>query len=174
MTSASTPKLHADEVRQLVEEHQAGIWRYLRSLGCEANLAEDITQDTFLSVLEKPFQQYSPAATAAWLRRVAYNRFITIRRRAGKVTAVEDIESLNAEWSNFAEDDGGEELLVALRECLRGLSERARRALRMRFGDKASRASIAADLEITEHGAKNLMQRAKKRLRECMESKLKS
>ena len=44
----------------------------------------------------------------------------------------------------------------------------------MRFGDKASRASIAADLEITEHGAKNLMQRAKKRLRECMESKLKS
>ena len=172
MTSASTPKLLADEVRRLVEDHQAGVWRYLRSLGCEANLAEDITQDTFLSVLEKPFQQYSSAATAAWLRRVAYNRFITIRRRAGKVTAVEDIESLNVEWTRLAEDDGGEELLSALRECLRGLSERARRALQMRFGAKASRTSIAADLEITEHGAKNLMQRAKKRLRECVESKL--
>jgi RNA polymerase sigma-70 factor (ECF subfamily) len=31
---------------------------------------------------------------------------------------------------------------------------------------------IARSLEITEHGAKNLMQRAKKQLRQCVEGKM--
>jgi RNA polymerase sigma-70 factor (ECF subfamily) len=43
----------------------------------------------------------------------------------------------------------------------------------MRFADEASREEIAAALGISEHGAKNLMQRAKHQLRECVESKLK-
>ena len=172
MTSASTPPLNAEEVRELVETHQTGVWRYLRALGCEPSLADDITQDTFLSVLQKPFQQYSPAATAAYLRRVAYNRFVTLHRRTGKVTTVEDVEQLDADWSHMVDPDGGEELLGALQECLEGLSKRARRALEMRFGEKESRANIAAALEITEHGAKNLMQRAKQKLRVCIENKI--
>lgn len=172
MTSASTPPLNAEEVRELVETHQTGIWRYLRALGCEPSLADDITQDTFLSVLQKPFQQYSQAATAAYLRRVAYNRFVTLHRRSGKVTSVEDIEQLDADWSKMVDGDGGEDLLLALRECLTGLTERAQRALELRFRERASRAEIAADLGITEHGAKNLMQRAKQRLRGCIETKM--
>jgi RNA polymerase sigma-70 factor (ECF subfamily) len=42
----------------------------------------------------------------------------------------------------------------------------------MRFRGESSREEIAAALEITEHGAKNLMQRAKQQLRECIENKL--
>lgn len=52
---------------RLIEAHQAGIWRYLRALGCDASQAEDLTQETFLAVLQKPFQDYNPAATAAYL-----------------------------------------------------------------------------------------------------------
>ena len=174
MTSASTPPLNAEEVRELVETHQSGIWRYLRALGCEPSLADDITQDTFLSVLQKPFQQYNKSATAAYLRRVAYNRFITLHRRSGKVTSVEDIEQLDADWSQMVDEDGGEHMLTALRDCLQRLSKRARRALEMRFGKKESRANIASDLGITEHGAKNLMQRAKQKLRTCIETKTRS
>lgn len=174
MTSASTPPLSAAEVRELVQQHQAGVWRYLRALGCEPSLADDITQDTFLTVLQKPFQQYSQAATAAYLRRVAYNRFVTLHRRNGKVTSVEDVEQLDVDWSRMADEDGGEELLAALKTCLEGISERARRALQLRFESSESRANIAADLGISEHGAKNLMQRAKQRLRNCIETKLKS
>jgi RNA polymerase sigma-70 factor (ECF subfamily) len=43
----------------------------------------------------------------------------------------------------------------------------------MRFRDDHSRADIAKALEITEHGAKNLMQRAKQQLKECIENKIK-
>src|SRR4029453_2084719 len=49
----------------------------------------------------------------------------------------------------------------------------ARMALEMRFRDNSSRDAIAAALEITDHGAKNLMQRAKHQLRECIQKKMK-
>jgi RNA polymerase sigma-70 factor, ECF subfamily len=157
----------------LIQTYQVGIWRYLRALGCDAAQAEDLTQETFLSVLQKPFQDMGPLATSAYLRKVAYNLFISQQRRAGKVTAVESVEELDRTWANWAGNDDGETLMDALRDCLKGISERARLALEMRFRDDSSREAIAAVLEITEHGAKNLMQRAKQQLRACIESKLK-
>ena len=173
MKAASTPDSTAFDPVRLIEDHQAGVWRYLRALGCEPNLAEDLTQDTFLAVLQRPFEDYSTAATAAYLRRTAYNALVSFQRRNKKVTTVENIEELNQTWERWAGQDNGEELLDALQRCLATLGNRARLALELRFRERASRESIAAALEISEHGAKNLMQRAKKKLRECIESKLK-
>ncbi len=134
--------------------------------------ADDLTQETFLAVLQRPFHDYNAAATAAYLRRVAYNRFISARRRSGRMILVEQIEEIDQAWTRLVSDDQGEAMLEALRSCLDRLTDRARMALEMRFRDRSSRLEIAAALEITEHGAKNLMQRAKKQLRVCIEDKL--
>jgi RNA polymerase sigma-70 factor (ECF subfamily) len=112
------------------------------------------------------------------LRKTAFNLFISQMRRSGKVTAVGDVEELDRTWSAWTAanqaGDQGEAMLDALRDCLQGLTSRARMALEMRFRETSSRAEIAAALEITEHGAKNLMQRAKHQLRECIDKKLKT
>jgi RNA polymerase sigma-70 factor (ECF subfamily) len=159
---------------RLIEEHQAGVWRYLRALGCEASQAEDLTQEVFIAVLQRPFQDYNSAATAAYLRRTAYNMFISDQRRNGRMIAVEELEVVDTRWVELAGSDNGDGLLESLRDCLQGLSARARRALELRFHERETRATIADALEITEHGAKNLMQRAKKQLRECIENKMAS
>jgi len=172
MKSASVPETPAFDPVHLVAEHQAGVWRYLRTLGCDSSLAEDLTQETFLAVFQRPFQDYNRSATASYLRRTAHNLYVSLQRRAGKITTVEDIELLDQSWHRWAAEDNGEAVLAALRECLEKLSGRARLALQLRFRDRESRANIAAALEITEHGAKNLMQRAKQKLRACIESKL--
>jgi RNA polymerase sigma-70 factor (ECF subfamily) len=52
------------------------------------------------------------------------------------------------------------------------LTERAQLALRMRFAEDASRVEIGQALGISDHGARNLMQRAKQQLRQCVEEKL--
>lgn len=158
---------------RLIHDFQAGLWRYLRVLGCDAALADDLTQEAFLQILQKPFQDINPASTSAYLRKVAFNLFISHRRRSGKVMAVDNVEELDRTWAQWAGNDNGEGLLDTLRECLQGISSRARRALEMRFREQSSRAEIAAELTITEHGAKNLMQRAKQQLRDCLEGKLK-
>lgn len=157
---------------QLIACHQAGVWRYLRALGCDACLADDLTQETFLEVMRRPFVHYNDNATGAYLRRVAHNLFITVRRRAGKVVYTEKADEFEQAWMRWAGFDGGNRALDALEECFNRLTTRAQQALRMRFADEASRESIAGALNISEHGAKNLMQRAKTQLRECVESKL--
>lgn len=172
METATTPDTTGFDPARLIEQYQVGVWRYLRALGCEPALADDLTQETFLSVLQHPFTDLGPAATAAYLRKVAHNQFISVQRKVGKVIAVEDIEEFDRSWEQWAGNDNGEAMLEALRECLQELTSRARLALEMRFRERESRASIAAALGISEHGAKNLMQRAKQTLRNCIEGKI--
>jgi RNA polymerase sigma-70 factor (ECF subfamily) len=114
---------------------------------------------------------YSPAATAAYLRKVALNRFISARRRSGRLVYLEQVEQIDQTWGRLVSDQNGEALLEALRECLTELTQRARTALMMRFRDDLPRVEIARALKITEHGAKNLMQRAKKQLKTCVQGK---
>jgi len=174
--SANQPQISSSDIdpAELIERHQLGLWRYLRALGCDAAQADDFVQDTFLKILQKPFNYYDENATAAYLRRIAHNLFISMQRRAGKVIAVEDVQKFEQVWSHLASDGHGEDYLDALRACLGELSPRGKWALEMRFRDKMSRSNIAVNLEITENGAKNLMQRAKTRLRDCIERKIKS
>jgi RNA polymerase sigma-70 factor (ECF subfamily) len=168
----SSDRSDAIDPGRLIEEHQAGIWRYLRALGCDPAEADDLTQETFLAVLQRPFANYSPTATAAYLRKVARNHFISARRRCGRLVYVEQVEQIDRKWTQLVSDDHGESLLAALQDCLESLTDRARKALLMRFRDRRPRVEIARALTITEHGAKNLMQRAKRQLRTCIEGKL--
>ena len=49
-------------VEELARRHQAGVWRYLRLLGCAPDLADDLVQETFLQVLRRPFVDALPHA----------------------------------------------------------------------------------------------------------------
>ncbi len=173
MKQAQAPDATGFDPVRLIDQYQAGVWRYLRAMGCNPSQADDLTQETFLAVLQRPFQDIAPAATASYLRKVALNALISQQRRSGKVTAVENVEELDRTWTAWAGNDNGEAALDALRDCLEHLGERARLALEMRFRQHSTRTEIAAALEISEHGAKNLMQRAKLQLRTCIETKLK-
>jgi RNA polymerase sigma-70 factor (ECF subfamily) len=172
MTMATAPDTTGFDPAALIETYQQGVWRYLRVLGCQPAQADDLTQETFLAVLQRPFVHHGSASTVAYLRKVAFHQFVSAQRRAGKVVAVENFEDLDRSWEEWSRDDNGEELLEALRDCLLQLTKRARMALELRFHGREARTDIAVALGITEHGAKNLMQRAKKQLRKCIEGKV--
>lgn len=162
----------AIQATRLIQTHQTGVWRYLRSLGCDDHEAEDLTQETFLKVLQKPFDDFDRTATAAYLRRVAHNLLIDLRRRQKRQIVTDDIEQIDAFWQQVTTVDQGEEVISVLQECMDSLTGRAQKALRMRFESRKSRQEIADALGVGEHGAKNLMQRAKTQLRQCIERKL--
>jgi RNA polymerase sigma-70 factor (ECF subfamily) len=162
------------EIGQVIRDHQAGVWRYLRVLGCDLPLADDLTQETFLAVLQRPFQDIHPAATSAYLRKVARNLFLAEQRKRNRQVELTAIEEIDAVWERWAGRDEGESLLSALQDCLKKLTDRARAALELRYAKDQSREEIAAALQLSPDGAKNLMQRAKQSLRECVERKLKA
>jgi RNA polymerase sigma-70 factor (ECF subfamily) len=161
---------------ELIVRHQHGVWRYLRMLGCDPSTADDLTQETFLRVLRREgFVQHNEAATSSYLRRTAHNLLVSLHRKQGRVQTVGEPAVLDEIWDRWAGKDLTGDLAVeALRDCFSSLTERAQTALRMRFADQVSRVDIGKALRITDHGARNLMQRAKQQLRQCVQAKLRS
>jgi RNA polymerase sigma-70 factor (ECF subfamily) len=169
---ATATMTQAMDVAELVQLYQAGVWRYLRFLGCEPSLADDLTQETFLTIHRSPFEQRSPQATGCYLRTVARNLFMAALRRSRREPAVEDLDRADEVWRRFAADDGGESYLEALRECVNALDGRARQAIELRYQDDRSRAEIAAKLDLGEEGVKALLRRTREVLRRCIEKRL--
>lgn len=161
---------------ELIARHQRGVWRYLRMLGCDTSTADDLTQETFLRVLRREgFVQHNDAATSSYLRRTAYNLLVSLHRKQRRVQVLVEPAMLDEVWNRWAGQDLSGDLAVeALEECFSTLTERAQTALRMRFTDDASRIDIGKALDITDHGARNLMQRAKQQLRNCVEERMRN
>jgi RNA polymerase sigma-70 factor, ECF subfamily len=156
----------------LMREHQAGLWRYLRALGAEAALADDLTQEVFLAVYRKPFEQRGKGQTVSYLRIVAKNLLLKARRNAGKVIAVAEIEQIETEWVQLVGDEDGAALSAALKECLKQLEDKPRQVLDLQYREGKQRIEIAQALGMTDDGIKTLLRRTKARLRKCMETRL--
>ena len=155
----------------LVVEHQRGVWRYLRFLGCDPSLADDLTQETFVAAYRAGVKDLGHQALAAYFRVVArrlFARSLKVRRRL----VLEEIERADEVWAEFNDDDGGDGRIEALRRCLEKLEERERRIVNLRYGEQASRQSLADKTGLSDDGAKNLLQRTKAKLRECIERRL--
>ncbi len=161
------------DLAALVQAHQAGVWRYLRFLGCEPAEADDLVQETFLAVLRDGFEERSEAQTAAYLRTVARNRLLMARRRQRSRPMAVDLEAAEAVWAETVGEDGLSDYLVALGECLKkAVTPRVRRALDLHYRDRASRADIAEQLGMAVEGVKTLLRRARSALRDCVERKI--
>ena len=170
---AAPPSLDQIDVAALVADHQAGLWRYLRFLGCERSLAEDLTQETFVKVLEKPFEVRGRAQTASYLRTVARNLFLGSKRKTSRVQCVEDIDSADRVWESWAADeDGGEERLSALKVCLDEVEGRGSEALARRYQSRESSAAIGAALGISEANVRVLLHRVRTALRKCIQRRI--
>ena len=167
---------------QVIRTHQTEIWRYLRYLGAQAELAEDLLQETFLVWLDskdtdEDVKSMTPGRLRAWLRGVARNLYLKGLRKARRLPVL-DIESpagqaaVEQVWLRGAGEDGGEIYLSALEHCLQKLDERERQALHARYGESASREHIGASLGLGDSGVKSLLRRARARLRYCIQKKV--
>ncbi len=89
------------------------------------------------------------------------------------MTLVSQLDQLDSQWLRWAgTESDASDLADRLATCFGRLTARAQLSLKLRFSEGASRENIAKELGITVHGAKNLMQRAKAQLKQCLDEKL--
>ncbi len=119
--AASTGDTAAFE--ELVRAYQAHIWRFLRHLLGDPDLAEDITQETFVRVYRKLGTFRFRSKFSTWVFQVARNAGIDAlrsrQRRDRLLTAVEP---------RAPEVTSGGELRMEIEEALQTLSPKLREA----------------------------------------------
>jgi RNA polymerase sigma-70 factor (ECF subfamily) len=161
------------DLATLVETHQAGVWRYLRFLGAEQTEADDLVQETFLAFARAEFVERDACQTAGYLRTVARNQLLALRRRQHHEVSTVELEAADSVWAAAAGPDGSlGGYLDALSECVDELDGRPRQAIDLHYQDGAGREAIAAKLDMKPDGVKSLLRRTRDLLRECVERKM--
>ena len=158
-------------IEDVVRRHQVGIWRYLRSLGCDESLADDLLQETFVVALRRDLDDSGPRATATFLRRTAQHLFLRTRSKQNRRARLlaEAVERL---WEHDCAEDDGELWLASLRSCVDELEGRAATVVHRFYRDEVSRAQLARELGMKETGVKTLLQRVRASLRACVERRM--
>lgn len=169
---ATATMKRSGDLAELVRAYQAGVWRYLRFLGCDEAQADDLTQETFLAVHRKPFAERCPQASAAYLRSVARNLFLGAIRKSKRQGRIENLDLAEQVWQQYVKDDAYEAWLEALRDCVETVNGRARQAIDLFYRDNRSRTEIGQTLEMTDDGVKSLLRRTRELLRRCVEQKV--
>ena len=158
-------------IEQIIRAHQRDLWRFLLALGCEPTEAEDLTQEAFIQTLRGGFEYRSEHETAAWLRKVAKNLFISTVRKRKRAPVVRNLDDVDVEWGEWNGHSASDRRIEGLRGCLESLGDRARLALELRYRDDLGREDMADRLDMKEAGVKTLLERARATLRECVEKR---
>jgi len=167
-----------EALEELMEAHQAELFRYLRFIGADYPVAEDVMQETFIGAFKS---ELSPdlddhGARRAWLRRIAHNRFIDhCRRHKRSPVSFSSAQADSAEefWNrDFFQHDQGFGCMEALELCLQKLTARQREMIDEFYAARRSRDDIASSLGISSDGVKMALRRIRHALGECIEQQI--
>ncbi|MEE9310885.1 MAG: sigma-70 family RNA polymerase sigma factor [Planctomycetota bacterium] len=167
-----THKINTPSSEQIVLTYQRDVWRFLVALGCRPIEADDLTQETFISVVVGGFEYRGDAELRSLLFTVAKRAFITTIRKRGRSPLVANLDDVDSDWIKFQEECPSDRRVEFMRECLETVDSRSYRALMMRYQGGLSISEIADKLEYGEEGTKSLLRRLKSRLRDCVTRKV--
>ncbi len=151
---------------QIYDAYAERIYRYLyRRLG-NVSVAEDLTADVFLRVVEASGSaRFCQGALAPWLFRLAHNRMVDYFRQHKELPLPEDVAA-PAEESPLRGVDPGE-----LRSALRQLTPDQQQVIALKFMEGWSNVQVATALGKPEGAVKSLQHRAVETLRRLLEEK---
>lgn len=160
--------MDTEPLRQLYRNYQNEIYLYLYSLCHNRELAQDLTQETFLkAILSLPNDHVN---VRAWLYLVARNLYLNHFNREKRLVPLEEIESFSADntaaWLDHLIRDEQKQLLY---QALQHLPERQREILLLHYFSGLSLKEIAAILKQTPENIRIQAYRGKKELKQYME-----
>lgn len=150
-------------------EHRDAVCRYLTRYTGDADLAEDLVQETFWRLARRPLG--APNHVKGWLFRVATNLAKDARKtsqRRGELARLAGVESSTKPPADPAQLLERAELRRQLRAALDGLSHKERTALLLREEGFAHR-EIAAAVGTTTGSVGTLVARALVKLSRLLE-----
>ena len=166
----------------LVHTYLGQVLRAAQIASLDLNLAEDLTQATFTTFIEKADQFEGRSHIRTWLFGILYNKISEARRKKEREIQIESIEELverrfsrGGKWMQPPRPvdlqfyDG--EVRVILQDCLRAVPAQQRMAFVLREVEGLSTTEICEILGVTRTNLGSILCRVRNRLRECLEAR---
>lgn len=164
-----------EEFIELLTGAQTAVFGYIMSLCHDHARAQDILQETNLTLWRKAADFEAGTNFTAWACRVAYYHVLNHRRKYRREQLVfdEDLFDYLAERQEERAETT-EERLAALRTCVKRLPVHQRQLVERRYHPGASVQGIAAQDGKTEGAISQALFRIRAALQKCVESQLTS
>ena len=164
-------------IAALYDTFHQDIYYYIFKIVNDEELAADLTQDTFVDILQKIGTLREPGAFITWSRQVAYSRCTAHFRKRKELLADEDddgysvFDTLEEERSEFIPDAAldQEDLKATIQAMCDALPEEQRAALLMRYFEEMSVSQIAEIQGVSEGTVKSRLNYGRNALRKAVE-----
>lgn len=163
--------------RQLLERHQAQVFRTCIGFVHQKEDADDLTQEVFIQVYQSLASFKGDSEFSTWLYRVAVNRALNYMRERKKKSIFDRLDSFftrevatQSIFDGVTEDNPEQQFILneereMIAQALDKLPEKQRVAMVLSKYDDMSQREIANVLNTTEGAVEALLQRAKTTLR---------
>lgn len=162
------PADHTLRVQQLFVQYQPQLKAFALALSPSFAQADDLMQETFLTVTAKAHEFELDSSFLAWSRAILRFKVLEARRAAG-VATVDYLDSLVAACP---ENWGSDERLHVLTQCMQSLPPKAQEIIQLRYQREHSPSQIAEMLSRSVNSINVALSKARLALRDCMDRKL--
>ena len=162
---------------RLYETFYQDIYYFIFKTVNDRELAEDLTQDTFMEILQTVGNLQEPAAFVTWSRQIAYHRCTAHFRKRKELLADEDedgysiFDTAEEERTEFIPDAAldQEDLKQTIQNMIASLPEDQRAAVMMRYFDEFSVVQIAQIQGVSEGTVKSRLNYGRKAIKKSVE-----
>lgn len=170
-------RVRAGEVEafaEVVRAHQAAVWRTVAYTLRDHETVKDLVQQAFVNAYTSLDRFEAGADLGAWLRGIARNLVREeLRRRAREDTRLEAYrEHVEARLAGAGDGEPEDELRAALQACREKLPEPMQQALTLRYERGLGFDDVALTLGRTIAASRQLLQRVRLTLRDCIQGRL--
>lgn len=148
------------DMDEVVKRYGGGLFRYVYTLVCDYQEAEDVVQDVFISAYQAR-ARFDGKNLSGWLYRIAYNKSLDYIRQKKPLSLHELSEETLADEDIY--DIGYDPTIIT---ALKELSEEDRFILLGRITESLKYAEIADRLGMCEPTVRKRYERAKKKVAE--------
>lgn len=161
-----------DACETFVRRHYAPIYRLLVRLCRNADLAEDLTQETFAAAWLKIATYAGASSLATWLHRIAYRKFLDRRRARSLAIADGDVNEVAGNGAEPFDSAARDEESHILRQAMDRLSPAERDVLILHYLQGLSYREMSRVLDVPCGTVKWRTSKALNNLREQLNGQL--
>ncbi len=159
----------------LVQEHQASLRVFVRSLGVDPEWVDDLAQDAFVTAYRE-FNSYdSDRDFGRWLRGIARNLVRNEIRKQGRHRRIlhEGLSRYLLVLAENEKDQYDDTKLTALRDCVEQLPGKSRELVRSRYYEGWDATVLADKFEMKAATVRQTLLRIRRKLYVCINQSVK-